>query len=240
MAVLRVRLGITEEKFGVDESSSRVGVKDTALQAKTRVFTNVWPEVTITDNTLLEMGFKSVYKCLQEIFPKVDSCLLRAVAIENFKDADQAVDVVLKEIIPYLSSQFGGPVNPQEDFLTSVSPPKDNEFESKDQVVLLRQQQRIVDKTDVGLSSELRSIASDGAKVTEDIGGALHVDSTPLLFATWIRKVLEIGVLTWSLATAFVPLLAGFMPGLILLRILIRIGEGVSPSAATDLIARHV
>ncbi|KAM3714203.1 hypothetical protein ACB098_01G316800 [Castanea mollissima] len=54
------------------------------------------------------------------------------------------------------------------------------------------------------------------------------------------RKVLEIGVLTWSLATALVPLLAGFMPGLILSRILVGIGEGVSPSAATDLIARTI
>ena len=46
---------------------------------------------------------------------------------------------------------------------------------------MLRQQQRIVDKADVGPSSELRSISSDDAKVTEDIGGALHVDSTPLV-----------------------------------------------------------
>ncbi|OMO73174.1 Major facilitator superfamily [Corchorus capsularis] len=53
------------------------------------------------------------------------------------------------------------------------------------------------------------------------------------------RKVLAIGVLTWSLATALVPVLAGFMPGLLLSRILVGIGEGVSPSAATDLIARH-
>ncbi|THG02329.1 hypothetical protein TEA_021171 [Camellia sinensis var. sinensis] len=34
------------------------------------------------------------------------------------------------------------------------------------------------------------------------------------------RKVLEIGVLIWSLATALVPVLAGFMPGLVLSRIL--------------------
>lgn len=54
------------------------------------------------------------------------------------------------------------------------------------------------------------------------------------------RKVLEIGVLTWSLATALVPVLAGFMPGLVLSRILVGIGEGVSPSAATDLIARTI
>jgi hypothetical protein len=41
--------------------------------------------------------------------------LLRAVAIENSKDADQAVDVVLKEILPYFSSESNGPVNPPED-----------------------------------------------------------------------------------------------------------------------------
>lgn len=54
------------------------------------------------------------------------------------------------------------------------------------------------------------------------------------------RKVLEVGVLIWSLATALVPSLAGFMPGLVLSRILVGIGEGVSPSAATDLIARTI
>ncbi|KAL0337518.1 UNVERIFIED_CONTAM: putative anion transporter 6, chloroplastic [Sesamum calycinum] len=54
------------------------------------------------------------------------------------------------------------------------------------------------------------------------------------------RKVLEVGVLVWSLATALVPLLAGFMPGLIFSRILVGIGEGVSPSAATDMIARSI
>ncbi|KAJ7957717.1 Major facilitator [Quillaja saponaria] len=54
------------------------------------------------------------------------------------------------------------------------------------------------------------------------------------------RKVLEIGVLTWSVATALVPFCAGYMPGLVLSRILVGIGEGVSPSAATDLIARTI
>jgi hypothetical protein len=41
--------------------------------------------------------------------------LLRAVAIEHPKDADQAVDVVLKEIIPYLSYQTISPANSPED-----------------------------------------------------------------------------------------------------------------------------
>ncbi|KAJ4950700.1 hypothetical protein NE237_027532 [Protea cynaroides] len=54
------------------------------------------------------------------------------------------------------------------------------------------------------------------------------------------RQVLEIGVLSWSLATMLVPSVAGFMPGLVLSRILVGLGEGVSPSAATDLIARSI
>lgn len=54
------------------------------------------------------------------------------------------------------------------------------------------------------------------------------------------RKVLEVGVLSWSLATILVPFVAGYMPGLVLSRILVGIGEGVSPSAATDLIARSI
>ncbi|GAB4832773.1 Probable anion transporter 6, chloroplastic [Ancistrocladus abbreviatus] len=54
------------------------------------------------------------------------------------------------------------------------------------------------------------------------------------------RQVLAVGVLAWSLATTLVPALAGFMPGLVLSRILVGIGEGVSPSAATDLIARSI
>lgn len=54
------------------------------------------------------------------------------------------------------------------------------------------------------------------------------------------RQVLAIGVLVWSFATALVPVLAGFMPGLVLSRVLVGIGEGVSPSAATDLIARSI
>ncbi|KAK6126925.1 hypothetical protein DH2020_039340 [Rehmannia glutinosa] len=53
-------------------------------------------------------------------------------------------------------------------------------------------------------------------------------------------KVLEVGVLVWSLATTLVPVVAGFMPGLIFSRILVGIGEGVSPSAATDMIARFL
>ncbi|TKY54783.1 anion transporter 6 [Spatholobus suberectus] len=53
-------------------------------------------------------------------------------------------------------------------------------------------------------------------------------------------NVLEVGVFIWSVATALVPFLAGYMPSLLFSRILVGIGEGVSPSAATDLIARSI
>ncbi|XP_010250273.1 PREDICTED: probable anion transporter 6, chloroplastic isoform X2 [Nelumbo nucifera] len=54
------------------------------------------------------------------------------------------------------------------------------------------------------------------------------------------RKILEVGVFSWSVATILVPLVSGFLPGLVFSRILVGIGEGVSPSAATDLIARFI
>ncbi|KAI3742727.1 hypothetical protein L1987_60421 [Smallanthus sonchifolius] len=53
----------------------------------------------------LVMGFSSVYKVLKELFPQVDSRLLKAVSLEHSKDADAAVEVVLVEIIPFLPDQ---------------------------------------------------------------------------------------------------------------------------------------
>lgn len=35
------------------------------------------------------------------------------------------------------------------------------------------------------------------------------------------RRVLKVGVLAWSLSTAIIPAVAGFMPGLVLSRILV-------------------
>ncbi|XP_039043721.1 uncharacterized protein LOC120182980 isoform X1 [Hibiscus syriacus] len=51
------------------------------------------------------MGFDKVYQCLQDIFPQVDSRILKAVAIENSKDVDAAAEIVLAEIIPYFSKR---------------------------------------------------------------------------------------------------------------------------------------
>ncbi|KAI7838246.1 hypothetical protein COHA_007991 [Chlorella ohadii] len=54
------------------------------------------------------------------------------------------------------------------------------------------------------------------------------------------RTVLPAGVFLWSTATAGVPLLAGTLPGLYFSRALVGLGEGVAPSAATDIVARSI
>ncbi|XP_027936584.1 uncharacterized protein LOC114191549 isoform X4 [Vigna unguiculata] len=79
------------------------------------------------------MGFNSVYRSLQELFPQVDARLLRAVAIEHPKDADLAAGIVLAEVIPFVSKKLplatppsdnahGAPLNVEG----GVAPPQDN------------------------------------------------------------------------------------------------------------------
>ncbi|CAL0320580.1 unnamed protein product [Lupinus luteus] len=66
------------------------------------------------------MGFNSVYRCLQDIFPQVDHRLLRAVAIEHPKDADIAAGIVLTEIIPAMSKTLS-PATPSHGEEKSMS-----------------------------------------------------------------------------------------------------------------------
>ncbi|GFP82010.1 hypothetical protein PHJA_000344300 [Phtheirospermum japonicum] len=49
------------------------------------------------------MGFKQVYSSLVDVFPQIDSRVLRAVAIEHSKDVDAACEAVLTEIIPFMT-----------------------------------------------------------------------------------------------------------------------------------------
>lgn len=60
--------------------------------------------------------------------------------------------------------------------------------------------------------------------------------------ARWFtgEAVLGAGVFIWSVATATVPIAAFFIPALLFSRLIVGLGEGVSPSAATDLIARNI
>eukprot|EP00898_Chlorokybus_atmophyticus_P003947 jgi/Chlat1/4553/Chrsp29S08897 len=54
------------------------------------------------------------------------------------------------------------------------------------------------------------------------------------------RNVLRAGVLAWSLATGMVPLVVTAIPLLCLSRVLVGLGEGVSPPSAIDIIAKSV
>jgi dipeptide/tripeptide permease len=54
------------------------------------------------------------------------------------------------------------------------------------------------------------------------------------------RRTLPAGVGLWSLATAGVPVFAATLPGLFLSRAVVGLGEGVAPSAATDIVARCI
>ena len=53
-------------------------------------------------------------------------------------------------------------------------------------------------------------------------------------------KMLPVGVFVWSAATCAVPFLAGDDRGVFLSRVLVGLGEGISPAAATDVIARSI
>ncbi|KAJ7972825.1 Ubiquitin system component Cue [Quillaja saponaria] len=95
------------------------------------------------------MGFNSVYRFLQEMFPQVDARLLKAVAFEHHKDADVAVDVILTEVIPLMSRRSTSALTHQ-DQRTGGSFNKQVGGEEKG--TLLRHQQ-VVEETGVGPSS---------------------------------------------------------------------------------------
>ncbi|CAK8571956.1 unnamed protein product [Lathyrus sativus] len=96
------------------------------------------------------MGFNSVYRSLQDIFPQVDSRLLRAVAIEHPKDADIAAEIVLTEIIPSISKKL----LPAEDMSPRVVVNLEDESENEGDGLVHHQ---LIKDTDVGSSSSSSS-----------------------------------------------------------------------------------
>ncbi|KAG5252000.1 hypothetical protein OIU76_008191 [Salix suchowensis] len=118
------------------------------------------------------MGFKTVYKCLMDVFPQVDTRILKAVAIEHSKDAGVAVEVVLSEVLPFLTRQSAVPI-PR---CVNTTPISDGEAEHEEQVTGLRHRQvRLV--RSAGSSSEPRSTAEKDSRKA-DLSGILGSDST--------------------------------------------------------------
>ncbi|KAL2323573.1 hypothetical protein Fmac_027952 [Flemingia macrophylla] len=117
------------------------------------------------------MGFNSVYRSLQEIFPQVDARLLRAVAIEHPKDADLAAGIVLADVIPFMSKKLP-PATAQDN---NHGAPLNVEVESEEEGNRLRHRQ-LIDHIDVGPSSAPHSISAEITKSADhSIGPDLNV-----------------------------------------------------------------
>ncbi|GAU51123.1 hypothetical protein TSUD_28740 [Trifolium subterraneum] len=120
------------------------------------------------------MGFNSVYRSLQDIFPQVDSRLLRAVAIEHPKDADMAAEVVLTEIIPSIAKKLLPVTPPQEmspKFIVNL------EDESEDEGERLMHHQ-LVKGTDLGSSSSSSSPYVPEEFKAEDFSSGQYLNVT--------------------------------------------------------------
>ncbi|KAH1261525.1 hypothetical protein GmHk_02G004370 [Glycine max] len=112
---------------------------------------------------ILIMGFNSVYRSLQEIFPQVDPRLLRAVAIEHPKDADLAAGIVIAEVIPFMSKKLPAAIPPQHNnYVASLNV----EVESEEEGNRLRHRQ-LVDDVTVGPSSAPHSISVEVIKTAD-------------------------------------------------------------------------
>ncbi|WCJ21499.1 hypothetical protein M5689_003646 [Euphorbia peplus] len=61
------------------------------------------------------MEFDGVYRTLLELFPQVDSRLLKAVAIEHPKHVESAVEVLISEVLPYFPQKSETDSPPQKD-----------------------------------------------------------------------------------------------------------------------------
>ncbi|CAK7348180.1 unnamed protein product [Dovyalis caffra] len=109
-----------------------------------------------------------------DVFPQVDSRILKAVAIEHSKDADLAVEVVLLEVIPFLSRQSAVPSPPHGE--SSLSLPSDEEAEHEKQTGL--RHRRVISVKSLGSSSEPRLVAEEDAGKTDLTSDVNDSDST--------------------------------------------------------------
>ncbi|XP_027364217.1 uncharacterized protein LOC113871349 isoform X2 [Abrus precatorius] len=117
------------------------------------------------------MGFNSVYRCLQEIFPQVDARLLRAVAIEHPKDADLAAGIVLSEVIPFMTKKSPPATPPHEQGHGS---PVNIAVESEEEGNMLRHRQPVED-IHAGSSSAPHSTSVEITK-TDDYSFGLDLN----------------------------------------------------------------
>ncbi|KAJ9696247.1 hypothetical protein PVL29_008469 [Vitis rotundifolia] len=122
------------------------------------------------------MGFKAVYRALQDVFPQVDARLLKAVAIEHSKDADAAVEFVLYDVLPFLSQHPGSSGSCYENQLLedSTSGMVEGEEES-----IPADHQHVVQEAkaaNVDLSTKSGSVADENPNDDEAMEGSTALD----------------------------------------------------------------
>ncbi|KAI3423213.1 CUE domain-containing protein [Psidium guajava] len=118
------------------------------------------------------MGFSAVYRCLHELFPQLDARVLKAVAIQNSKDADAAVEVVLSEILPYISVHKNPQSSPSQ-YLGSLNL-SDGEVRSDQPSSLSRR--RSMPKKANAASSEAKAASRNGDTISSNSN---LVENTP-------------------------------------------------------------
>ncbi|KAL5561640.1 hypothetical protein UlMin_031387 [Ulmus minor] len=113
------------------------------------------------------MGFKSVYRCLQDVFPQVDARILKAVSIEHSKDPDEAVNAILTEVLPFLTKQSETPIYHHRGESSRVVYEEHNMPTSSHQAFEVAGE---------GSSSAPRSLAGENAENRNGHSGAFHAD----------------------------------------------------------------
>ncbi|XP_062086124.1 uncharacterized protein LOC133792228 [Humulus lupulus] len=136
------------------------------------------------------MGFKSVFRCLQEVFPQIDVRILKAVAIEHSKDADAAVNDILTDVLPHLGSgnstfpviispnagSFRGAESSTESGSSSFEHVEDNAGANGTHADITLG----VEIEDSGISSKLISPSHEDGEYIDFTNGALHADGIHL------------------------------------------------------------
>lgn len=115
-----------------------------------------------------EMGFNSVYRSLQLVFPEVDTRILKAVAIEHSKDADAAAECILSEVLPFMTRQFPAPSSSHEN---PYSGDPYEGAEREQQINISEQRQAVEDE--MGLHLKPGSLAGEDAPNTDSMNYAL-------------------------------------------------------------------
>ncbi|KAF8387998.1 hypothetical protein HHK36_026664 [Tetracentron sinense] len=119
------------------------------------------------------MGFNSVYQSLLEVFPQVDVCVLKAVAIEHSKDADSAVEFILLEVLPSMSVSQEAPHSLREN-RDVKDPSVGGDLENQ----TFSRHQEVVEEANAGPPSKQISVASEDANDTDHTNDALYGNTT--------------------------------------------------------------